>query len=98
MLAATLTSVQDCLDANFISISLMKCGTYITVHAAVRWMIRHNLKQIWLKMNATLVISYDSRPNVSTSLHSVFIRGDLKLLSDALNTLKMSINFILLYK
>ena len=37
---------------------------------------------IWMRLH----ISYDSRPNVST-LSSVFIRGDLKLLRDSFYTL-----------
>ena len=51
--------------------------TYIKVHKATRWTIRHSLKLHWFAdlMNVTEVTIH--RPNVSTLLSSAFIRGDL---------------------
>ena len=40
--------------------------------------------------------SYDSAPNVSTPLSSVFIKGDLKLLRDSFNTLTNEPLFLLI--
>ena len=52
--------------------------TFIKVHKATRWTIRHSLMLLWFTdlMNVTEEVTIH-RPNVSTLLSSAFIRGDL---------------------
>ena len=52
--------------------------TYIKVHTATRWTMRHSLTLLWFAdlINVTEEVTIH-RPNVSTLLSSAFIRGDL---------------------
>ena len=77
---------EDCLSNNttmnysttVFTYLLNRSNTYIKVHMATRWTIRHSLMLLWFAdlMNVAEEVTIH-RPNILTLLSSAFIRGDL---------------------
>ena len=77
---------EDCLSNNttmnysttVFTYLLNRSNTYIKVHMATRWTIRHSLMLLWFAdlMNVTEEVTIH-RPNVLTLLSSAFISCDL---------------------